>query len=642
MITHFRNFARSKWAIGLFGLLILSFMIVGSQMDVFSSLGAKNVVDAGNRHMTPARFRADFDRVRENLQEQAGRPVSTQDMVNENLHVRFLEGRTRELGFLSWAWDAGLRPGKALIVKKIREIPAFFNQVTGQFDQTLYEQTVMQRGATPAEIEQDFRDQAAVEHFGAALYAGARLPRIYAAVLANQARQTRDGRWFTVTQAMAGSAAAPTDAQLTAYMQRNAAQLRRPEFRMVSLVLFSPDRAQQNAAISEDKIRERFEFRKAALSQPEKRSFVTLTAPTQDVAARVAAALKAGQSPEEVGRANNIRPAVFDASPRTALGDPAVAAAVFGMTAGQVSDPIQARVGFAVAKLNSVTPGQDVTLDGVRDAIVAELRQEEMRAKTYEAVEAYERARSEGKTMAQAVQQVGARIIQLPPFTQEGRMPDGQPMNAPEQVLTTAYSLGKGGESDVIDAGQGQYFVIRLDEIRAAQLPALADIRGPLAQRWTAEENARLLAAKADELARRIRGGQDIAAVAASVGASVTTRTGLEQSAATQEQIGQGALGGLFSNGRGQVFVEPQANGATVIGRVDGIHAATPALAAPLGEQARPRLTREYMEAFLDHAMSMAANRVKARNDPAVALQALGIEAPAAAATPAAPAAPAR
>src|SRR5690606_27933661 len=109
----------------------------------------KNVVDAGNRHMTPARFRADFDRVRENLQEQAGRPVSTQDMVNENLHVRFIEGRTRELGFLSWAWDAGLRPGKALIVKQMREIPAFFNQVTGQFDEVLYEQTVLQRGTTP-------------------------------------------------------------------------------------------------------------------------------------------------------------------------------------------------------------------------------------------------------------------------------------------------------------------------------------------------------------------------------------------------------------------------------------------------------------------------------------------------------------
>lgn len=637
MISHFRNFARSKWAAGLFVLLIISFAIVGSQMDVFASLGPKNVITAGERSMTPVQFRSVFDRVRENVQEQAGRPVTTEDMVKENLHQRFLESQTRNLGFLAWAWDAGLRPGKDLIVKRIREIPAFFNQVTGQFDEQQYQQALAQRGVTPADLEQDFRDQSVVEHYGAALYAGARIPRVYAALLANQARQTRDGRWFTVTQAMAGRTPAPTDAQLTAFMNQNAAQLRRPEYRMVSVVLFAPSREQQNAPIAEDKIRERFEFRKAALSQPEKRSFVTLTAPTRAVADRIAAALRAGQTAEEVGRANNIRPADFDAAPKSALGDPAVAEAVFNMAAGSVSDPIQARVGFAVAKLNAITPGQEATLEGVRDAVVAELRQEDARAKTYEAVEAYERARSEGKTLAQAVQQVGARVIQLPPFTQDGRLPDGQPLNAPPQVLTQAYSLGKGGESEVIDAGQGQYFVIRVDDVRPAQLPALADIRAPLAARWTAQENARLLSSKAEELARRIRGGQDLAAVAASVGASVTTRTGVEQTGEVQTQIGEGVMRGLFSQGRNQVFVEPQGADSTVIGRVDAIRAAVPALAAPLGEQARPRLTEEYMGAFVEDSMAAAARRMKARNDPALALQALGIQDPAAA-----PAAPAR
>lgn len=635
MITHFRNFAKSKWAAGLFVLLIISFAVVGSQMDVFANFGPKHVITAGDRSMNQVQFRAVFDRVRENVQEQAGRPVTVEEMVKENLHQRFLESQTRNLGFLAWAWDAGLRPGKDLIVKRIREIPAFFNQVTGQFDETQYQQALAQQGVTPADLEQDFRDQSIVEHYGAGLAAGARIPRIYAALLANQARQTRDGRWFTVTQAMAGRAASPTDAQLTAFMNQNAAQLRRPEFRMVSIILFAPSREQQSAAISEEKIRERFEFRKAALSQPEKRSFVTLTAPTREVAARVAAALRAGQSPQEVGRANNIRPADFDAAPKSALGDPAVAEAVFGMTAGSVSDPIQARVGFAVVKLTSVTPGQAATLEGVRDAIVAELRQEDARAKTYEAVEAYERARSEGKTLQQAVQQVGARIVQLPPFTQDGKLPDGQPLNAPPQVLTQAYALSKGGESEVIDAGQGQYFVIRVDDVRPSQLPTLADIRAPLAAQWTARENARLLAAKADELARRIRGGQDIAAVASSVGASVTTRTGVEQTGAVQTQIGQGVMRGLFTQGRNQVFVEPQSGDSTVIGRVDAIHAAVPALAAALGEQARPRLTQEYMEALVQDSMGAAARRVKARNDPALALQALGVQDPAAPAAPA-------
>ena len=49
MLTAFRTFAKSKWAAGLFALLILSFLIVGAQSDVFSSFGPKHVIDAGDR-----------------------------------------------------------------------------------------------------------------------------------------------------------------------------------------------------------------------------------------------------------------------------------------------------------------------------------------------------------------------------------------------------------------------------------------------------------------------------------------------------------------------------------------------------------------------------------------------------------------
>lgn len=33
------------------------------------------------------------------------------------------------------------------------------------------------------------------------------------------------------------------------------------------------------------------------------------------------------------------------------------------------------------------------------------------------------------------------------------------------------WSLGKGAESEVIDMGQGQYFVVRLDDVMPAALP---------------------------------------------------------------------------------------------------------------------------------------------------------------------------
>lgn len=640
MISALRNFARSPWAIGLFALLIISFGVTASRMDVFSSFGPKHIISAGGRSMDAAQFRTAFERVRGNLEQQAQRPVTIQEMVAENLHTRFLDNQTQRLGFVAWAWNAGIRPGKELVIKQIRTVPQFFNQVTGVFDQTAYEQFLATQNATPAQVEQELRDQYVNEHFGAAVFAGARAPRVYGALLAGQALETRDGRWFTVTEAMAGRAPAPTDAQLNAFLQENAEQLRQPEFRQVSLVVFTPDASARTAEISEARINERFEFRRAALSQPEKRTFVTLTASSRAVADRIAAALRAGQSPADVGRANSVEPTNYADTPQSALGDRAVGAAVFGLASGQVSDPVQGSVGFTVARVASITPGQPATLEGSRDAIVNELRQEDVQAQTYAKVEQYERARQEGKSLAEAAQQVGARVIQLPPFTQDGKLPNGEPLNAPPQIFSTAWGLSKDGESEVVDAGQGQYFAVRVNEVRPAALPALAEVREPLAAQWTLRENARRLSAKAEELAARVRSGQDIAAVAASAGGNLTTRTGVQRNREVQETLGQGVVQGLFGQGRGQVFSQPQSNSAFVVGRVDAIHAAVPALAAPLAEQARPRITQELVQALIETSFDAGAARVKARNDPARARAALGL--PAEDATPATPATPTR
>lgn len=637
MIAHFRTFAKSKWAAGLLVVLALGLLVTGgTQMDVFSSLGPRNVITAGDRSIDQATFRRDFDRVKTSYEERAGKPLTIQELVAQGVHLQYLADATRRFGFLNWAWQAGIRPGKELVLKDIRQAPAFFNQVTGAFDEQQYRAVLAQQNATPAELEQEIRDQYATSHFGAALFAGARVPRIYGALVANQVLETRDARWFSVTQAMVGTTPPPTDAQLTAFMNENAAQLRRPELRVVTLVLFS-EGANAAAAIPEARIVERFNFRKDQLSTPERRTFVTLTAPNKEAADRIAAALRAGQSPAEAGRANGgVQPAEYPETPRSALGDPAVAAGVFGLAAGQVSDPIQGRVGFTVAKVDSILPGAPATLDSVRDQIVQELQAEDARARTYTRVESYEKARESGKTLEQAANEVGARMVQLPAFTQEGQTEGGQ-LNAPPQVFATAWSLSKGGESEIVDAGQGQYFALRLDDVRPAAMPALADIRAPLTQQWILRENNRRLASKAEELAGRVRAGEDIAAVARSVNATLTTRAGLQQNQATQDDVGQGVLRGVYGQGRGQVFSAPTSQTAYAVGRVDQIHAPTAVLAAPIAEQVRPRMTQDWANAVGDSAVQAGANDSKARYDIAIARQALGLPA-----EDAAPATPAR
>ena len=99
MISNFRDFAKSPWAIGLLGLIIISFMVVGTQADIFGSLGPRNVVTAGDRSVSQQEFRADFDKVRENYQQQTGSPVTVEDLVGCTLNAEWrIEVGVRQAG----------------------------------------------------------------------------------------------------------------------------------------------------------------------------------------------------------------------------------------------------------------------------------------------------------------------------------------------------------------------------------------------------------------------------------------------------------------------------------------------------------------------------------------------------------------
>ena len=292
MISMFRNFAKSKLAMGLLVLTALGLLVTGgTQTDILGSLQAPKVVSAGDRSLRPTEFRAEMDRRLEQLQAEQGRAITYEELLSRAPLAAILKGRAEELAFFAWAWKAGIRPGNELVLRQIRSFPAFFDPVTNQFSETLYESKLGEAKMTPALLEREIRNDYSRAHYGSALVSGLRMPRVYGALYANINQQSRDGRWFVLTQQMAGTAPQPTDAQLTSFMSQNAAELRTPELRAGTLVIFR-NPSDQNIAISEEKIRARYEFRKDTLSLPERRTFTTLTAPTRAAADRIANALR--------------------------------------------------------------------------------------------------------------------------------------------------------------------------------------------------------------------------------------------------------------------------------------------------------------------------------------------------------------
>ncbi|WP_296819904.1 peptidylprolyl isomerase [Brevundimonas sp.] len=626
MLTTTRRFAKSWAAAVIIGLLIVGLVVVGVT-DVFRLQFGTYVIKAGEREVSQQQFARIIDNLNERNAQMSGQRFTNTELVESGQHLQILEGLAGEESLFAWVWKVGIRPAADLVAEQLRSQTGFFDQVTGEFDEEIYAARLAEAGMTPADYERTMRDQIAAEHYVAGVAAGLRLPRIYGALEAAYAQETRAGRWVMLDPA-AVDVPAPTDAQLTELLNQFADQVREPERRVVTLVRFTPAQAAEQVTVSDEDIQRRFEFARDSLGTPETRSFVTLTAPNAQVAGQIAQRLRAGEAPAAVGEALNIEPVTYDSQPRSAVADQRVAAAAFGLSEGAVSGPVQGELGLVVIKMNDVTAGRQASLEDHRAEIEQALRLEQARVRVTENVERYVQLREGGASMADAAEQTGGDIVTLPPFSAEGQLPNGQPMGAPEVLYQTAFDTAQGQESDIVDAGGDEYFAIRVDQITPARMPTVDELRGELTAAWRQRETQRLLQERANAIAGRIRGGEDIAAVAQAEGLTVVSRDSVGRNAGEGEDAPPlGVIEGLFGQGRGQVFSGPaDQEGRFAVGVVDQVRAPTAAVAGRIAEQRRPALTGAvFQQELLPGIQTAAGEAVGVETFPDRARAALGV-----------------
>jgi peptidyl-prolyl cis-trans isomerase D len=626
MMSAIRSFAKSWVAAVLIGLLIVSFAVFGIN-DVFQGNAGDQVIKAGSRVVTSLDFRREYDTYRKRLEQQAGQPVTPEMASANGIDRQVLNGLATREAFAEMLSKMGLRPSDKLLVAEIQKIPAFFDPISGRFDRRTFEQRLGENGLTPEDFDRILRDEMAAQHWGSGVGEGLRAPRAYGALAAIYGLESRDVSVFSVTPASVPAVAPPTDAQLTQFMQQNAAQLTRPEMRVLTIVRFSPQAVASTGPVDQAELQKLYNFRRDTLSQPETRTVVQIPAKDAAAAQQIQARLARGEAPAAVAKAVGVDAITYENKPRTAIADRRVAATAFGMQAGQVAQA-QGELGLAVVKVLSITPGRAVTLEEARPMLEAELRKTAAAQKVYDQTQAYDDAHQGGADLAASAQKAGVPVMTVGPVVQQGVDAQGRPVpGLTPAILETAFSLPAGGESDLVDAGGGESFAVRVERIVPPAMPPLAEVRGELARVWTAQETARRMEARANELAERVRKGETLAAVAASISASVTQATDLSRQTAGQNQtLSRELMGRAFNAKPGEVFVTRGRDFAFSVGQVSAVRMAPGPTAAMMAEQSRPELASTIFREIADAAQTAARDKLKVRVDVNRARTAIGME----------------
>ena len=627
MLAVIRTFAKSWVAAVLIGLLVISFAVFGIT-DVFKSKISDAVITAGNRQVSSADFKRMFDNYRRQAEQRSGQPVSVEDAVKAGLDARIQNEIADNEALAEVITHSGIKPSDAMVVKEISKTTAFFDPISGKFDKQAYAEKLAENQLTETKFEGYLRDELSQAHYAAGIVAGLRAPRIYGALIAAYGLETRDVSFVSINPSMVAPLAAPTDGQLQAFMKANASQLLMPEMRALTVVRFSAKALAPSMSINQADLDKLYAFKKDSLSTPEKRAFVQVPAKDAAMAAAIAVRLNKGEDPGAVAKAFGYEVVVYPDTAKTAVPDPKMAEAAFALKPGQVSGPVQGTLGLGVIKLLGIRPGRTVSLAEIRPQLEAQLRGDAAAQKIYDTVQKYEDAHTGGASLTEAAQKAGVMAVSLPPVSQKGGDRQGQPVpGVSEKLLRAAYALPEGGESDVEDDSSGEYYAVKVDKIIAPALPNLNEIRIPLARAWLSQEMMKRLQAKADEMIARVKKGESLEAVGASIGAPVGHVRNLSRSEAQNiSALSPDILGKAFGAKAGETFTGPDVQFGVVVAKLNSIKAGNLAQAARIAEDQRPQVTMQLFEEMGQQGRKAARIVVKAKIDSNQGRQALGLE----------------
>lgn len=628
MLAAVRAFSKSWVAIVLFMILLVAMVAWGGAGKMLEGPVSMGVVTAGSHSVSASDYETMFKRQLDAIgKQQGGPPPSKEEAIKAGFHTRILQGLAEQAAFSEAISKLGISVSPKQFAEKLQEYPVFFDEVTGKFDDQKFKQLLAQNGITPATFKRDTRDEIAFNHLVSGLQAGLVAPRAYGALMAVAQFENRTFSTFLIDESKVAKPAAPTDAQLTAFMNENADRLRRPETRELSYVRFSTKALEATMPVDPAALQKLYDFKKDTMSKPEMRSLVQIPVKNAGQATQVAQRLKAGEDPAAVAKSVGAEPVSYLDKPKSAITDRKVADAAFGLAAGAVSGAVQGDLGMSVIKILDIKPELTVGLEQARPELEKQIKHDAAQKKVYEQVEAFDKATDSGAKMADAAKTVGATVLVSAPVAANGATEAGKPPEgATPQMIAKAFEMAQGEQSDSVDEGEGEYFVVRVDKVIPAALPKLDDIRAELTKAYTNREIAQAMKAKGDELIARIKKGESFEAAATSIGASVNHVAAIDRGAAQQQSqtYGVPVLQAVFGGVKGDVISAGAPKGLAIV-RIDDIQPGAIDQLAKVADAGRSQANGGITGNLVESARAEARRVINPKVDVARANKALGI-----------------
>lgn len=541
----------------LFGILILSFAIWGIE-DMIRNVGQTSVARVGSTEISQVAFRDAYQTELQTLSRRVRRPITNDEARALGLERQVLSKLLSEAALDQRVKELRLAISDDAIVKAITTDAAF--QTNGQFDRFKFNELIRSSGFT----EQNFiRQQRAVylrQQLAEAVAGAMPAPAILRDAVFRYQAETRSADYIVLDAAKAGEIPAPDEAALKTFFEQRKASFRAPEYRKVSVLVATPPDVAGTIEVDEAQARAVYDRDRARFGQPERRSVQQIVFPTLDEAKAAAEKIKAGTTFEALAEERKLSARDIDLGlvTREAILDPKVAEVAFSLPAGGVSDAVEGRFGGVVIKVGEVQPAAEKPFAEVSGLIKTEIALSRARSALQDLHDRIEDQRASARPLADIAkdQKLTLRTLDV---DRAGRDRTEKPADLPERdgLLRAIFASDIGVDNEAIGTRDGGWIWFEVTGIDPSRDRTLEEVRAAVAAQWKEDEISGRLAAKANEIVKRVAAGTPLADIAKELGVEVKSVSGVRRS---------GADGGLPQAAVAQIFGTPAGGTASAIG----------------------------------------------------------------------------
>jgi peptidyl-prolyl cis-trans isomerase D len=516
MLEFLRRGVKSWVVKVLLGLLVVSFAVWGIG-DVTTGFSTR-VATVGGQTVEAGLFGATLRQEQQRYQLDATqiRPLGLD---------RFVLGRmVRDAALAEAAERLGVSAPDEAVARAVRAEPAF--SAAGQFDPVQYAAAVRRVFPSVAVYEQTLRQSLAAGLIERAAAAAAPLPGL-APALAAWREEARRFEAITLTVLnLQGPDPVPSDADLAAHLEAARAAFAEPERRDAVWLRIDPSAMAAEVAIPEEELRAAYEGRRAEYETAERRVVDQIVFPTEAEAAAASARLADGSATFDALLAERSLSRGDAALGEVEAGDlrDARGPAAFALPGPGVAGPAATAGGFALLEVRAVTPGRTTPFEEVREALRTEAALARIQPDLDRLSELAADALAGGATIEEAAAELGLTPGGVAGLSADGALAGGAPafgLPAEPAFLAELFAAPEGADRDPVRLPDGGAFALRVTAVTAPRDPALEDVRDRVAESWTAARRSEALAALGESARDRVAAGEDMAAVAADLGAVV-------------------------------------------------------------------------------------------------------------------------